>query len=98
MKSIGITLHLAQSTKICAELTSWANRARVSEKTKAKARKILNMWKNQLQIEKQNQSDSDSTQSSDSEVNPYTGKRNESQGEEGGYSPGGDNDGYQFGI
>ena len=56
------------------------------------------MWKSQLQIEKQNQSDSDSTQSSDSEINPYTGKKNESQEEEGGYSPGGDNDGYQFGI
>ena len=53
------------------------------------------MWKSQLQIEKQNQSDSDSTQSSDSEVNPYTGKKNETQEEEGGYSPGGDNDGYQ---
>ena len=42
LKSIPITLQLAQTTSICAALSSWtAQTSRVSEKTKVKAQKLM---------------------------------------------------------
>jgi len=103
LKSVPITLQLAQTTSICAALSAWtAQTSRVSEKTKVKAQKLMDKWKHALRLEKEYQSDSDdSTQSSDSDnnVNPYTGVKQETNTEEGGYSPGGggddDDDGYR---
>ena len=53
LKSVPITLQLAQTTSICAALSAWtAQTSRVSEKTKVKAQKLMDKWKHALRLEK----------------------------------------------